>query len=199
MNPPSSISFSHQQTEGDIIQLKSSLSNVFELVGIGKRTNARILNLACGRADESGVLMDLLSSNPALSELIGIDIRAREIAEANERWRREINANFLVHDGTKLNDIQQFNDGFDYAFMRHQNFWNGDLTWHRIYDRALHLLKPDGYLIITSYFGREHLLALQAIQSLGANLLTTWKNPRTRLIDEKIKKSTDRHIAVFSL
>ena len=57
--------------------------------------------------------------------------------------------------------------------MRHQNYWNGTPYSFKIYDQALHLLKPHGLLIITSYFDREHLLALQALQSLGAELLLT--------------------------
>jgi len=161
----------------------------------------RILNLACGRSDETGVLLDLLAPHAVSRELFGIDIRHREIAEANERWKKRTKgqASFVVHDGTKIDELAKVREPFDFAFMRHQNFWNSDTTWFKIYDQALHALKPHGCLIITSYFDREHLLALKAIESLKANLLLTYPNPRSRLIDASCQKSADKHIAIFNL
>jgi len=195
--------FSYKHNSEDIARLKLSLSESLKeaKITLKKDKPVRILNLACGRSDETGILLDMLAPSPEACEFIGIDIRSREIAEANERWNKltEGNANFLVHDGTKINEIEELGGGFDYAFMRHQNFWNADLTWFKIYDNALHMLKPEGLLIITSYFDHEHLLALKAIQSLGAKLILTWQNPRTRMIDVRCKKSTDRHIAIFRL
>ena len=196
--------FNYDHVRSDIDSLHLSLTDCLKQAGIAiptKKRKVRILNLACGRSDETGILMKILAPSAEACELIGIDIREREIDEANSRWNKHTAgaAQFLVHDGTKLDQIKQIKDGFDYAFMRHQNYWNGDLTWFKIYDQALHLLKPQGLLIITSYFDREHMLALQALQSLGAQLLLTWENPRTRMIEKKYTKSADRHIAIFKL
>lgn len=197
--------FSHSSIEDDIKNLKHSLSDCLKHVSIQapKDSNQpiRILNLACGRADETGILFEILGGKSLACELLGVDIRAREIREANQRWQvaSKHKANFIVHDGTKIDEIQEVKEKFDYAFMRHQNFWNGDLTWFKIYDKALHSLKENGHLIITSYFDREHLLAIEAIQSLGAKLQLTWENPRSRMIDKKYAKAADKHIAIFSL
>lgn len=197
--------FSYKTNLRDIENLRLSLTECIEAAEIpiikNVRSRVRILNLACGRSDETGILFDILGGKSTACELLGIDIRAREIAEANTRWNSlpAGNARFIVHDGTKLDQIKAVQEGFDFAFMRHQNFWNGDLTWHKIYDQALHSLKEDGILIITSYFDREHLLAVQAIQTLGAHLIMTWKNPRSRTLEEKYAKSADRHIALFKL
>ena len=209
---PEHLSFSFEHTREDIANLdvsrrdfladceKTALPDLKKRL-VGTKKPVRILNLACGRADETGILMKIRSPSAEACELVGIDIREREIDEANQRWNVATGgaAQFLVHDGTKLDEIKGLKEGFNYAFMRHQNYWNGDLTWHKIYDQALHLLKPEGLLIITSYFDREHMLAMRAIQSLGAKLLLTWQNPRTRMIEEKYAKSAARHIAIFKL
>ena len=81
--------------------------------------------------------------------------------------------------------------------MRHQNFWNGDMTWTKIYDEALHRLDENGLFVITSYFDREHKLALDAIQSLGAQLVCSERNPHSRQLGDAPNKSVDRHVAVF--
>lgn len=197
--------FHHSSIESDINNLQLSLSDCLNQVNIkpaeDRHQPIRILNLACGRADETGALFKILGGKSLACELLGIDIRAKEINEANKRWHlaSDSRANFIVHDGTKIDQIQQVREKFDYAFMRHQNFWNGDSTWLKIYDKALHSLKENGYLIITSYFDREHLLAIEAIQSLGAKLQLNFENPRSRMIDKKCAKAADKHIAIFSL
>ena len=80
--------------------------------------------------------------------------------------------------------------------MRHQNYWNGAKTWEEIFDQALGKVGDDGRLIITSYFDKEHELALEAIQRLGGELIRTEFNAETRkLITDG--KSVDRHVAIF--
>ena len=167
---------------------------------VGERS-LRVLNLACGRADESGVLSNILRPFSSSLQVIGVDIRDRELDVAKSRWKSnsEVSFTFLHHDATKLSEIGALSEPFDIAFIRHQNYWNGDLTWKRIYDSALHRLKDDGLLIITSYFDREHLLALQAIQQLGATLLTTVRNPNSRILQDVPNKSVDRHVAVLQV
>jgi len=133
--------------------------------------------------------------------MMGIDIRTREINDATRIWKPSItgNTDFIVQDASKLFQIKSLRQSFDIAFMRHQNFWNGDTTWNKIYDNALLSLKPEGILIITSYFDREHLLAIKAIQTLGAQLLTSIRNSRSRIIQDATNKSVDRHIAIFKI
>lgn len=193
------IDFSNPYTDKDLEILEQLLHSLLSPRMVHGKDQLRILNLACGRADESGVLHRILSPCAAELTMIGLDIRDREITEANQRWKSLENTHtaFLVQDASKLHEISELSEPFDIAFMRHQNFWNGDLTWHRIYDNALHRLKKDGLLIITSYFDREHFLALQAIQSLGAKLIHTIRNPHSRPLSDAPGKSVDRHIAIF--
>ncbi|NNJ87651.1 MAG: methyltransferase domain-containing protein [Akkermansiaceae bacterium] len=160
----------------------------------------RLLNLACGRADETGVLADVFGQQADHLELTGIDVRGREISVAADRWKQLSpgkSAEFLVQDASKLSDIREIGESFDLAFMRHQNFWNGDSTWTKIYDQALHRLSEEGLLVITSYFDREHRLALDAIQGLGAELVCTQRHNASRVLTDAPGKSVDRHIAVF--
>lgn len=166
-----------------------------------RRDSIRCLNLACGRADESGILKEILSPLTGNLHIIGVDIRERELDIARSRWRSDPHTSFtfLFHDATMLHLIAELAQPCDIILMRHQNYWNGATTWQKIYDSALHRLSENGILVITSYFDQEHLQALQAIQQLGATLINTIQNPQSRLIQETPEKSVDRHIAIFSM
>ncbi len=194
--------FSNSSTTSDLVRLKQFLNESLYKAGVDVPDQSRLLNLACGRADESAVLTDVFGKNGI--QLTGLDIRTREIYEAQERWKKYLpenaEAEFLVQDCSKLGDLQTLPDDFNIAFMRHQNFWNGDNTWNKIYDEALHRLDENGYLVITSYFDREHQLALDAIQNLGAELVLTEQNSQSRSIHDVppgVEKSIDRHLAIF--
>lgn len=164
-----------------------------------RNDNIRCLNLACGRADESGILREILAPLASASQIIGVDIRSRELDTARTRWKSDPHTNytFIFHDATKLHLINELNQQCDIILMRHQNYWNGATTWQKIYASALNRLSPRGILVITSYFDQEHLQALRALQQLGAYLIHTSQNHQSRLIQEPPKKSVDRHIAVL--
>lgn len=194
--------FSHSPTASDLKRLKQLLGESLTKAGVNIPEQSRLLNLACGRADEAAVLADVFGKKGI--QLTGLDIRDREISEAQERWKKYLpenaQAEFLVQDCSKLDDLSSLPDDFNIAFMRHQNFWNGDNTWSQIYDQALHRLNDDGLLVITSYFDREHQLALDAIQNLGAELVLTEQNHQSRRIHDVpagVQKSVDRHVAIF--
>lgn len=197
-------SFSNPHTNKDLTRLREFLDETLLKAGIKQIADPRkpieLLNLACGRADETEVLADVFGKGAEQMHLTGVDIRAREIGEAKERWGKlasQTTADFLVQDASKLDDLSLLGDSFDIAFMRHQNFWNGDTTWTKIYDEALHRLDQDGLLVITSYFDREHHLALDAIQGLGAELVCTERNRDSRKLTDAPAKSVDRHVAIF--
>ena len=173
------------------------------------RDEARILDIACGECNEAEVLTDFIADLNGLGggniKLTGIDVRAREIEDAQRRFggRREREGKsgsreceFLTGDASKLDEHNELGEDFDLVFMRHQNYWNGDKTWEEIFDQALGKIGEEGRLIITSYFDKEHELALEAIQRLGGELVRTEFNPETRkLVTEG--KSVDRHVAMF--
>jgi hypothetical protein len=68
--------------------------------------------------------------------------------------------------------------------------------WTRIFAEGLHRLGEGGLLVITSYFDREHCMALRAVARAGGELLTTMRNPLSRPLPGR-GKSVDRHLAVF--
>ena len=194
---------------------EAAMKRVFEAGGADA---LRILDLACGDCREADALGDAFSEmkaeqapndgKPLDIKLTGIDVRAREISNAKRRFggkredektggKRE--AEFLTGDASKLDQHKQLGDGedFDVVFMRHQNYWNGDRTWEEIFDQALNKLDPEGRLVITSYFDKEHQLALDAIQKLGGELIVTERNEESRALKDAPGKSIDRHVAVF--
>lgn len=196
--------FSNSHTDKDLKRLRQFLKETLQKPAVSMPKNpageVQLLNLACGRADETQILADVFGENANSIHLTGIDIRDREIGEAKERWEKlsnQASADFFVQDASQLAQLKQLEKKFDVAFMRHQNFWNGDKTWTKIYDEALHRLDDDGLLVITSYFDREHRLALDAIQALGAELVCSERNHDSRIITDAPNKSVDRHVAVF--
>jgi len=176
---------------------------------LGRPDEARVLDLACGDCREAEVLTDVVAElrgdAGTAVKLTGVDVRAREIADAarrcgkrrgpeDGRGRREFE--FLTGDATKLGDHAELGEDFDLVFLRHQNFWNGARDWEEIFDHALAKLGEEGRLVITSYFDKEHALALEAIQRLGGELIRTEFNEKARALATP-GKSIDRHVAMF--
>ncbi len=202
------------ESEEDLVRLRKMLRKVTaddaETVrrGLAKREEARVLDIACGECREAEVLTDFLSDLKGASgevRLTGMDVRAREIENAQRRFggRREIEGTsvtreceFMTGDASKLDLHNELGDDYDLVFMRHQNYWNGAKTWEEIYDQALSKVGDDGRLIITSYFDKEHELALEAIQRLGGELIRSEFNTETRALPTE-GKSVDRHVAIF--
>ena len=160
----------------------------------------RILNLACGRADETGVLADIFGGDDRL-EIVGADIRAAEIEEARLRWKTpshgDIHTRFHVEDGKRFLDAMSSNERFNLTFMRHQNFWNNPKLWARMFEGGLRQLGEDGLFVITSYFDVEHELACRRLETLGAVKVADHRNLDSRALADAPGKSVDRHIAVF--
>lgn len=161
------------------------------------KAEARILDLACGRCDEAETLVNVVQDEMRAEDvkLIGADIRIREIREARARYEK-MGAEFLLEDATKLTQHKQLND-FDLVFMRHQNYWHGPEVWKKIFDTGLAKLNDDGLLVITSYFDREHQLALEALQKLGAEVVLSERNAISRAVPDGKDKSVDRWLAVL--
>lgn len=156
----------------------------------------RILNLACGACDEAETLVNFAKSQGAGDvNLIGADIRIREILQARERHAK-LPAEFLLEDATRLDSHRELGGDFNLVLLRHQNFWHEPGVWKRIFEQGLGKAGDDGLLVITSYFDREHQLALEALQELGAELVDTRRNPVARKLVTP-GKSVDRHIAVL--
>jgi SAM-dependent methyltransferase len=165
-----------------------------------KKAEARILDLACGRCDEAESLLKVVGQETGAEDvkLIGADIRIREIRQARERMAGS-GAEFLLEDATQLHHHKQMGDDFDMVFLRHQNYWYGAETWKEIFDQGLARLSDDGVMVITSYFDREHELALDALQQLGAELVVSRRNDESRVLDDAPHqlKSVDRWMAVL--
>jgi chemotaxis methyl-accepting protein methylase len=163
----------------------------------------QILDLACGTCREAGTLVEVFRDFSGTSRdvrLVGADIRDRELEEAAARANTAGKAGdrfeFLTENCAKLGRHRELGRDFDVTFLRHQNYWNDKPVWQRIFEQGLEKLKDDGLLVITSYFDREHALALKALERAGAELIITEQNEATRLLDTP-GKSVDRHIAIL--
>jgi len=157
----------------------------------------RILNLACGQCDEAATLVNFAreQTRDQKVQLIGADIRIREILQARAQ-HAHLPAEFLLEDATQLHRHKELGDNFNMVLLRHQNYWHGTEVWKRIFEQGLARVDENGLLVITSYFDREHQLAVDALQKLGAELVTTHHNLDARKLVTP-GKYVDKHIAVF--
>lgn len=201
------------QCDADSIQLQQLLQTALLSVrstsvsGQGHGDDhTEILNLACGPCREAGALVASFQNEAAISRrsirITGADIRAAEIEEARSRAAAfkegGVESEFIVFDCSRLDRLTQLEKSFDFVFLRHQNYWNAPQLWARIFEQGLSRLKEGGILGITSYFDREHDLAIKALKRAGASLLLTVRNPHSRKLPTP-GKSVDRHLALFGI
>jgi len=188
--------FSYEATDGDIRRLGVLLREAFALAETGFSGKVAVLNLACGRADETGVLAAALQ--PAeIGFYLGMDLRGEAIAEAKQRWElpggevdfREGNAAMIG----RMEGLPEF----DLIFIRHQNYWHEPMVWEGILDEALAALKEGGYFVCTSYFDLEHEIILASMRERGARLLANVRHAFSRALPDAAGKSVDRWLAVW--
>lgn len=164
----------------------------------------QILDLACGTCREAGTLVEVfrdLRGGGQPVRFVGADIRDRELDEAAERakvaGKTGDRFEFLTENCALIGRHSELGGDFDVTFLRHQNYWNDKPVWQRIFEQGLAKLKDDGLLVITSYFDREHELALKALKRAGAELIVSETNESSRQLIGTPGKSVDRHVAVF--
>ncbi|QTN32789.1 class I SAM-dependent methyltransferase [Akkermansiaceae bacterium] len=188
--------FSHEGIDGDVRRLRVLLGEVFTLAGLRFSGKLVVLNLACGRADETGVLAAAVA--PAeIGFYLGMDLRSDAIGEARKRWElpggeidfREGNAAMIG----RMEGLPEF----DIVFIRHQNYWHEPMVWEGILDEALAALKDGGHLVCTSYFDLEHELLTASMRERGAVMLANLRNTSSRDLPDAEGKSVDRWVAVW--
>ena len=191
------------------IQIKANLDP-----GKGK-DRIDLLNLACGYCEEGSVLPAFWGRHGLSVKQFSVDLRDAEIDKAKRRYAatesifksamnpKIVNSGesaqgveFIADNAVNLSKYGQIPSKFDVIFIRHQNLWHDRPTWQKIYEYALNSLSNTGILIITSYFDREHLLALELLKLLGGNIVVTERNAASRQLDFP-GKSIDRHVAAI--
>lgn len=193
------IPFRHSGTDADVARLGRLVREAFQLIRFSPDDPAMVLNLACGRADETGALFSSLAPG-RIGFYLGIDLLPGDIAEAGARWKAcepGMQIGFRTGDASKTDRMRQL-PHFDLVFIRHQNFWHDGPQWDRLLENALNSLKPHGVLAFTSYFDREHTLALASLKTCGAELLANIRHTDSRPLDDAPGKSVDRHLAIVS-
>lgn len=188
--------FRYPGTDSDVARLAGLLRDglrAADFLPIGKLS---VLNLACGRADESGAMAAALAP-AAIGFYLGIDLRPDAIAEAAARWALPAGEiEFRCGDAAATDRMRQL-PAFDFVFIRHQNYWHEPVVWDRLLGNALNGLKPGGLLACTSYFDREHELLVAALKTRGAAVVANLRHAASRALPDAPGKSVDRHLAIF--
>lgn len=195
------IPFTFPGIDADVRRLGALLTLGLRAAGWEAPVKPAVLNLACGRADESGVLLAAVAPLAADLFYLGIDLRPPEIAEAKARWLPPAppgwQLDFRAGDASRTDRMKQL-PPFDFIFIRHQNYWHDPAVWGQLYRNALGALKPGGLLAITSYFDREHDLATACLLQCGALKRADLPHPHSRPLPDAPGKSVDRRLALFS-
>lgn len=192
--------YSYHGVAQDVVRLRSLLAVGLRAADWTPPKHPKALNLACGRADETGILFEVLVGMSAPIFMLGLDLRGPEIDEARARWipacapGQELE--FRSGDAAQIDKMQSL-PLFDFIFIRHQNFWSTVGDWKSLYAHALAALKETGVLVITSYFDKEHELASAYLQNIGAERLVDLQHPHSRPLKDAPGKSVDRRLAVF--
>jgi 2-polyprenyl-3-methyl-5-hydroxy-6-metoxy-1,4-benzoquinol methylase len=190
--------FSYEGIDGDIRRLGVLLKEVFALAGMEFPGKVAVLNLACGRADETGVLAAALA--PAeVGFYLGIDLRGDAIEEARRRWELPGGEIGFREGNAAMTGRMEGLPEFDIVFIRHQNYWHEPMVWEGILDEALSALKDGGYLVCTSYFDVEHGLFKASMRERGAELLVNVRHAFSRGLPDAEGKSVDRWIAAWTI
>jgi SAM-dependent methyltransferase len=191
------IPFQESTTAGDVARLQVLLRDALTTLKFHRIGQITVLNLACGRADETGALAAALA--PAeISHYLGIDLRATAIEEASKRWKLAGGSTeFRTGDASSIHRMKQL-PAFDFIFIRHQNYWHHPAVWDRLLGNALAALAPGGLLACTSYFDREHELLKASLKTRGAEILWDVPHPASRPLHDAPGKSVDRRLAIFS-
>lgn len=189
--------FSFPGIDGDIRRLGVLLKSLLATARVSFPSKISILNLACGRADETGVLIEALQPQQTTFYL-GIDLRADAIEEASRRWElRHGEMQFLEGNAAMIGRMKGL-PKFDLVFIRHQNYWHEPMVWEGILEEALAALAPGGCLMCTSYFDLEHELFLASMRERGVKLLLNLRHRASRALPDAEGKSVDRWVAIFS-
>jgi Methyltransferase domain len=188
--------FSHPTTAGDVRRLLRILREALHGINYTAPEKISVLNLACGRADETGAIAAALGAR-RLQFYLGIDLRAETIREASRRWKSNTAmVEFRCGDASSIHRMESL-PPLDLIFIRHQNYWDDPITWDRLLTNALSALGPEGLLICTSYFDREHELLKAALKTRGSEILWDMRHMESRNLPEVRGKSVDRHLAIF--
>jgi len=183
-------------TDGDVLRLEALLRDALTAAEFRPAGPLALLNLACGRADETGALAAAVAPRP-IGFYLGIDLRPDAVAEAAARWHLpDGEIRFRCGDAAATDRMRQL-PAFDLVFIRHQNYWHEPAVWDRLLGNALLALKPAGLLACTSYFDHEHDLMKAALQTRGARMMADVRHPGSRLLPDAPGKSVDRRLAVF--
>lgn len=189
--------FQYFGTGEDVGHLRDSLREALHAVEFPRVGRLSVLNLACGRADETGALAAALA--PAeIGHYLGIDLRPDAVAEAARRWALPGGViEFRCADAVAVLGGIQWLPPSNLIFIRHQNYWDDPAAWDRLLSHALANLAPGGILACTSYFDREHDLLKASLITRGARMVFNARNLASRPLPDVVGKSVDRHLALF--
>ena len=170
--------------------------------------NPKILNLGCGICYEAFVLSSYFGNQPdGFSSkdvlVVGIDIDEKEIERAKDhykspdfsekitKWVEPPNYKFIHGDARRLREL--VDDEFDVVVARHPNVAEIQDDWYKIFKESYEIMKPEGFLIATSFSDIEHGMLEELIKKVGYKIALSSSNLHAIPTDHK-DVSIDRKV-----
>ena len=179
--------------------------------------NLTVLDVGCGYCQEALVINGffgdkLMGDTSPTVKVIGIDISEKTIKEAIKANTVKGSSTSLSKvpdylllkqaDATELDRYDFIPEKVDVITIRHQQISKSEETWTKIFQQALNKVKDGGVVVLTSYTGFEHTMMLEAMQSIGAEVVFSGENPGKSILTENSRMrseliaASNSHVAV---
>jgi SAM-dependent methyltransferase len=179
--------------------------------------NLTVLDLGCGYCQEALVINGffgdkLMGDTSPTVKVIGIDISEKTIKEAikantvkgSSTSPSKVPDYLLLKqaDATKLDQYDFIPEKVDVITIRHQHISGNEETWTKIFQQALNKVKDGGVVVLTSYIGFEHSMMLEAMRSIGAEIVFSGENLGKVILEKdsrmrsELIPATNSHVAI---
>ncbi len=160
--------------------LASTIPQIDKFQPINPDSSLSILDIACGTARETPILIDYFSHGTSNVKLFGIDINQDDIEKAKASFGSP-NATFLKADATNLSAIDGLPSKADVVIFRHPDIngrcnyqpnpqvplENPSNPWHGMFSEAKNAMHDSSILICTFFHEDEYQAAKKLIEQLG--------------------------------
>jgi len=179
-----------------------------------KERKTEILSIGCGDGKDARALDEFFGEGNFGSpsdniNYTGVDVDVNAIEKAIERNKRPDfsaqvtkyklpeNYQFICGDATDLAGLKGVPLKADVVMIRHQQIYNNEEVWRKIFQNALERVNEDGIIIITSFSDVEHEMMIKAINTLNCELLVNERNKFAMVTNMSPKVSIDRNVLIL--
>lgn len=131
-------------------------------------TSLHLLEIGCGTANETGLLLD----SGRVAEFVGVDLDETAIVRARARWPQ---ATFLCADAANL--PAEYWGRFDAILIRRPDLFVQPERWRHVFATLPRLLRPEARVIVTLIGAAETSVAREWLETNGLRVIHDAEQP----------------------